>query len=270
MPVQQTTVSESQLPSTATAPLRILGVRVDDVTMAETCESVAQYISVGGTHQIATVNPEFIMKAQRDVEFADVLVHTDLNVPDGIGVLWAARRMGRPLRERVAGVDLLQQLCAIGSQYKWRVFFLGAREGVAERAAANLAFKYQGLVVAGAYAGSPQPKDDHDTLTVIRRAKPSLLFVAYGAPAQDKWLARNLPVLLSSDDPNGPKPAPSGIVGIGVGGAFDFITGMQKRAPIQIQRMGLEWLYRLLRQPKRLRRQLALIRFALSVMLQSG
>ncbi|MCL4505220.1 MAG: WecB/TagA/CpsF family glycosyltransferase [Chloroflexi bacterium] len=251
------------------APLHILGIRVDDVTMSEACDRVTRYIAEGGAHQVATVNPEFIMRARRDVEFAAVLERTDLNVPDGVGVLWAARRLGRPLRERVAGVDLLQQLCAIASQYKWRVFFLGAREGVAERAAANLAFKYQGLVVAGAYAGSSLPKDDRDTLAVIRRARPSLLFVAYGAPAQDKWLARNLLLLQSPDEAGAAKPVPPGLVGIGVGGAFDFITGLQKRAPMQLQRLGLEWLYRLLRQPSRWRRQFALVRFALSVMLQS-
>src|SRR5437868_5286886 len=107
--------------------LLILGVRVDDVTMVETCDRVAAMIAQGGVHQIATVNPEFIMRAQRDKEFHAALQRTALNVPDGVGVLWAARRLGHPLRERVAGVDLMRQLCAQGSQYKWRAFFLGAR-----------------------------------------------------------------------------------------------------------------------------------------------
>ncbi len=267
--MQQTSISDIPLPSTNPAPLRILGVRIDDVTMQEACDRVAGYIAGGGWHQIATVNPEFIMRASGDASFAAVLDHTDLNVPDGVGVLWAARRMRKPLRERVAGVDLLQRLCAIGSQSGWRVFFLGARTGVAERAAAIVAFKYQGLVVAGAYAGSPHPQDDRDAVAIIRRARANLLFVAYGAPGQDLWLARNLPALMAGTTPDAAAAGAPGLVGIGVGGAFDFITGLQKRAPPQMQRMGLEWLYRLLRQPGRWRRQLVLLRFAAAVMLQS-
>jgi N-acetylglucosaminyldiphosphoundecaprenol N-acetyl-beta-D-mannosaminyltransferase len=250
----------------AAPPLRVLGVRVDDVTMQEACDRLAVLMSQGGVYQVATVNPEFIMVAQHDAVFSALLQHTVLNVPDGIGVLWAARRMGRPLRERVAGVDMVRQLCARGSQYKWRTFFLGARPGVAERAAANLALKYQGLVVAGAFSGSPRPEDDQEALARVRKARPNLLFVAYGAPAQDKWLARNLPLLQLSDPPEG---APAGLVGIGVGGAFDFLTGVQKRAPDWMQHAGLEWLYRLLKEPWRWRRQLALVRFAMAVMLQS-
>jgi N-acetylglucosaminyldiphosphoundecaprenol N-acetyl-beta-D-mannosaminyltransferase len=250
----------------AAQPLRVLGVRVDDVTMQEACDELAALMAQGGVHQVATVNPEFIMTAQRDAEFSALLEHTVLNVPDGVGVLWAARRMGRPLRERVPGVDMVRQLCARGSQYKWRTFFLGARPGVAERAAANLALKYQGLVVAGTYAGSPRPEDDQEALARVRKARPNLLFVAYGAPAQDKWLARNLPRLQLAPPPEG---SPSGLVGMGVGGAFDFLTGVQKRAPNWMQHAGLEWLYRLGREPWRWRRQVALIRFTLAVMLQS-
>jgi N-acetylglucosaminyldiphosphoundecaprenol N-acetyl-beta-D-mannosaminyltransferase len=244
----------------------ILGVRVDDVTMNEACDLAAGLIAAGGVHQFTTVNPEFIMLAHRDPEFAQVLERSALNVPDGTGVLWAARRQKHPLRERVAGVDLVQQLCARGSAYQWRVFFLGARPGVAELAAACLAHKYPGLTVAGTYAGSPAREEEQQIVERIRRAEPDLLFVAYGAPAQDKWLARNLPLLWPTNqtiDPN------IGLVGMGVGGSLDFIAGAQKRAPEWMQRVGLEWFYRLLREPTRWRRQLALLRFAVAVMLQS-
>jgi len=241
-----------------TPALRILGVRIDDVTTAETCERVMALIASGGAHQIATVNPEFIMAAQRNPAFAQALEKTALNVPDGAGVLWAARRLGHPLRERVAGVDLVERLCAVGSQHRWRAFFLGAREGVAERAAAIMAFKYSGLLVTGTYAGSPRIEDEADILARVRRARPNLLFVAYGAPAQDLWLARNLPMIQGSDRL---ADEPPGLVGMGVGGAFDFLAGVQQRAPKWMQDAGLEWLYRLLRQPRRWRRQLALIEF---------
>lgn len=246
--------------------VRILGVRVDDVTMSEACERVAQLIAEGGTHQLATVNPEFIMAARRDAAFMALLERTALNVPDGIGVLWAARRQSHPLRERVAGVDLVRQLCARGSQYQWRAYFLGAQPGVAERAAANLAHEYPGLIVAGTYAGSPRIEEEQEILARIRRAQPNLLFVAYGAPQQDMWLARNLPLLHQQPDSAAFHP---GLVGMGVGGSFDFIAGTQKRAPEWMRQMGLEWLYRLLREPKRWKRQLALAHFIVAVMLQS-
>jgi N-acetylglucosaminyldiphosphoundecaprenol N-acetyl-beta-D-mannosaminyltransferase len=251
---------------TAPNSVNILGVRIDDVTMQEACDRLAALIAQGGVHQVATVNTEFIMAARRDPAFAEVLNVTVLNVPDGVGVLWAARRRGHPLRERVAGVELVREMSARGSQYKWRAYFLGARPGVAERAAANLALKYQGLVIAGAYAGSPQASDEEDILARIRRARPNLLFVAYGAPAQDMWLARNLPRLQLGPPPAG---VPVGVVGVGVGGVFDFLTGVQKRAPGWMQQAGLEWFYRLLRQPWRWRRQLALIQFFFTVMLKS-
>jgi len=251
------------IPGQTPASIRILGVRVDDVTMQETCDRVSMMIASGGAYQVATVNPEFIMQARRNTEFAGVLENTDLNVPDGVGVLWAARRQGHPLRERVGGADLLPRLCALGSQYAWRVYFLGAAAGVAERAAADMAFKYQGLTVAGTRAGSPLPLDDAESLAAIRRAAPNLLFVAYGAPGQDIWLARNLPRLVALSAPR------SGLVGIGVGGSFDYISGVQKRASERVQRMGFEWLYRLIQQPSRFRRQLALAQFVSAVMLQS-
>ncbi len=254
-------------PPVAARPIRILGVRVDDVTMQEACDHLAMLMAQGGVHQVATVNTEFVMAAQRDPVFASVLEATTLNVPDGVGVLWAARRLGHPLRERVAGVELVRELAARGSQYKWRAFFLGARPGIAERAAANLALRYPGLIVAGTYAGSPQPDEEEAIRARVRHAQPNLLFVAYGAPAQDKWLARNLPQLQWGPAPDG---APEGLIGVGVGGVFDFLTGLQKRAPGWMQQAGLEWFYRLLRQPWRWRRQLSLVRFVWAVMLKSG
>jgi N-acetylglucosaminyldiphosphoundecaprenol N-acetyl-beta-D-mannosaminyltransferase len=248
------------------ARLEILGVPVDDVTVDEVCDRAAALVAGGGAHQIATVNPEFIMLARRDPEFRQVLRGTAFNVPDGAGVLWAARRMSRPLRERVAGSDLIDRLCATGSRYRWRAFFLGARPGVAERVAAILALKHGGLSVAGTFAGSPRPEDEADIVSRIQRARPNVVFVAYGAPAQDKWLARNLPLLLDGERP--PQEAP-GLLALGVGGGFDFIAGVQRRAPLWMQAANLEWLYRLWREPWRWRRQTALARYALIVMLKS-
>lgn len=240
-------------------PLSLLSVRIDDVTTGEVVAQVERWLAGSGAHQIATVNPEFVMRAQRDTAFAAALRQTDLNVPDGIGVLLAARRLGQPLRERVAGVDLMSALCARAAQQGWPVYLLGAKEGVAEQAALKLQQRYSGLNIAGTYAGSPNRQAREAIVARVRQAQPRLLFVAYGAPAQDIWLAENLPALCATQ----------AIVGMGVGGSFDFVVGAQRRAPRWVQQIGLEWLYRLLREPSRWRRQLALPQFAALVMLES-
>ena len=259
-----------------TQSVDILGVPVHDVTYAEACDIAELLIQQGGAHQFATVNPEFIMAARRDAEFMRVLQSTALNVPDGAGVLWAAGRKRARLRQRVAGVDLVQKLCALASTHGWRVYFLGAQPGVAERAAAAMALAYPGLMIAGTFAGSPRSEDEMAIVEQVRAATPHLLFVAYGAPAQDKWVARNLPVIAALPPrPDSHRDVPpllrsgEGVLGMGVGGAFDFIAGTQTRAPEWLQRANLEWLYRLARDPRRWRRQMALARFAIAAMLES-
>ncbi|MFN2109057.1 MAG: WecB/TagA/CpsF family glycosyltransferase [Anaerolineae bacterium] len=227
----------------------LMGAPIHDVTMAETLALIAQWIDAGGVHQIATVNPEFLMKARRDQNFRATLQRAALCIPDGIGVLWAARLRGKKLRERVAGSDLVPRLTAEAAQHGWRIFYLGAAPGVAEKAADILAARYPGLNVAGCYAGSPAPEEEEDIVARVRAARADILLVAYGAPKQDLWLDRNL-------------ARTGATVGIGVGGAFDFIAGVSRRAPRWIQRLGLEWFYRLAREPWRWRRQLALPHFA--------
>jgi N-acetylglucosaminyldiphosphoundecaprenol N-acetyl-beta-D-mannosaminyltransferase len=238
-----------------TQTLHILGVPVHDVTCAETLDRVGQFVAERRPHQICTVNPEFVMAAQDDPAFMTILRDADLCVPDGVGLLWAARRMGRPLRERVAGSDLVPMIAERAAGQAWRVFFLGAAEGVAERAAAILKVRYPQLIVAGVWSGTPNPEGDPIALTKIQAASPHILFVAYGAPAQDKWIARNRARL----------KAP---VMMGVGGAFDFIAGTAARAPLWVQRLGVEWLHRLVYQPWRWRRMLALPRFAAAVLVR--
>ena len=243
--------------------LSILGVPIHDVGFEDVCAQVAAWLEEPGTRQIATVNPEFVMTARRDPAFSAALRQADLNVPDGVGVLWAARRQGHPLRERVGGADLMLRLCEQAAVAGWRVFLLGAREGVAARAAEVLAGRYPGLVLCGTHAGTPSDEAAVDIMARIRAARPHLLFVAFGAPAQDLWLNRHL-----SDCRLRGEAAP-GLVGMGVGASFDYLTGVQRRAPLWVQQAGLEWLYRLIRQPWRLRRQMALPRFAALVMLES-
>jgi len=233
--------------------IRILGVPVDAVTDGEALDWAARALQNGRPHQVATVNPEFVMRARRDPAFAAVLDRADLCLPDGAGLLWAARQMGRPLPARVAGVDFVRALAHEGARRGWRFFLLGAAPGVAEAAATVLRAQNPGLIVAGVDSGSPDPADDAVTVPAVRRAATDVLLVAYGAPAQDLWIARNL-------------VATGARLGIGVGGAFDFIAGRARRAPPWMQDRGLEWLHRLANQPWRWRRMLVLPQFAVRVL----
>ncbi len=236
--------------------VRILGVRVDDVTTAETLALVDDCIAQGRPHQLVTVNPEFVIEAQHNPTFHVVLESAWLALPDGVGLLWAARWLGHPLRERVTGSDILPLLARKAAEQGYRIFLLGAAPGVADRAATVLQRENPGLQVVGAYAGSPDPAEEDDIVARVVATTPDMLFVAYGAPRQDLWIHRNL----------GRLHVP---VCMGIGGSLDFIAGVAARAPLWMRRLGLEWLYRLIRQPWRWRRMLALPRFACAVLRQA-
>jgi N-acetylglucosaminyldiphosphoundecaprenol N-acetyl-beta-D-mannosaminyltransferase len=229
--------------------VRILGVRVDDVTTAETLALLERYIASRRPHQVVTVNPEFVMAARRDPAFARVLEAADLALPDGQGLLWAARVQGRPLRERVCGSDIVPAAAALAASQGYRVFLLGAAPGVAERAAEVLTRAHEGLRVVGTFAGSPRAEEEDTIVAMVRAASPDILFVAYGAPRQDLWIHRNLERL----------EVP---VAMGVGGSLDFVAGVAVRAPAWARRWGLEWLHRLVHEPWRWRRMLVLPRYA--------
>lgn len=225
--------------------IQILGVRVDDVTVAEMLSAVARFVEEGGVHQVSTVNVEYLMTARRDAGFAQVLRCTSLNVPDSVGVLWAASWLGQPLRERVTGSDGIYDLAGLCAQRGYRLYLLGAAPGVAQRVAEILVARYPRLTVCGTFAGSPAPDQEASIVSTIRKADADVLLVAYPHVSQEKWIARN-------------QAQTGAAVAMGVGGAFDFAAGVQKRAPRWMQRLGLEWLYRLFRQPWRWRRMLAL------------
>jgi len=235
--------------------IEILGVRVDDVTNDDLLALVDGYVASRQPHQIITLNPEMVVAAWDDPGFRQVLNSADANVADGIGLMMAARWLGHPLRERVTGSDGIYCLSEHCARMGYRPFFLGAASGVAEVVSDRLSARYPGLQAPGAYTGSPRPEDEQDVLTRVRAAAPDLLFVAYGVPAEERWIARNRDRLAVP-------------VMIGVGGAFDFVAGIVRRAPSWMRRAGLEWLHRLIRQPWRWRRQLALVRFA-GLMLKS-
>ncbi len=233
-------------------PVYILNVPVHPVTYEDFLRVVGDYIAQGLPRQICTANPEFVMTAQRNPAFLAVLQNADLVLPDGVGLLWAAKRLGRPLPERVTGSDGIYVLAERGAREGWRFFFLGAQPGVAEKTAAILTERYPGLQVVGTYPGSPDARDYPEIARRIKSAHPDILLVAYGAPKQDLWIAAH------KEDLQVP-------VSIGVGGAFDHVAGVRKRAPKLFIRLNLEWLWRLVTQPWRWKRQLDLPRFVWQV-----
>jgi N-acetylglucosaminyldiphosphoundecaprenol N-acetyl-beta-D-mannosaminyltransferase len=230
--------------------VKVLDVDVDAVTMGQAVSMIGEAIDSrrghgGPTFQVATVNPEFVMLARRDRGFREILRECSLRTPDGVGLMAASRLLGHPLPERVPGVELVQSLTRAAAARGDGVFFLGAREGVAEEAAARLAADAPGLRVVGTFAGDPGESGDEESLARIREARPDIVLVAYGAPAQERWARRNLAVCGAT-------------VAIGVGGAFDYIAGRVRRAPTVFRRLGLEWVFRLVRQPWRARRMAVL------------
>ena len=166
-----------------------------------------------------------------------------------MGIVWAARILGEPLPDRVTGTGLLPEICRLAAERGQSVFFLGGEPGVAELAASELVRRYPGLQVAGTSSADPGEESDPETVAAINASGADVLAVAYGCPKQDYWIARNRGQL-------------AGVrVAIGVGGAFDFISGMIPRAPRTMRKAGMEWLYRLWQEPARYRRMLALPRF---------
>ena len=197
----------------------ILGIRVDDVTFDEALARAAALAASAAPRYVVTPNPEFVVLARRDAAFRRILNGADLCIPDGGGLLLAARLLGRPLREQVRGTDLCYGLVDAAPARDWRLFLLGAAPGVAEAAAARLRQRTPGLSVAGTFAGDASPAGDAETRAAVRRAgRCDLLFVAYGAGRQEKWIDRNLSQLDVG-------------VAMGVGGVLDFMSGKVRRAP---------------------------------------
>jgi N-acetylglucosaminyldiphosphoundecaprenol N-acetyl-beta-D-mannosaminyltransferase len=244
------------------APAYVLGVRVDRLSQQQALDRIEQLIALrraGGNalacRQIITVNTEFVMAAQHNKEFLLTINSAALVLADGIGVVWATHFLNTPAPERITGTDTLVALARRCAVKGYRLYLLGAAPGVADQAGARLQALAPGLELAGTYAGSPDAAEEDAIIERIRAANADVLCVAYGAPAQDLWIRRNLARLPVA-------------VAMGVGGAYDFLSGRQRRAPRAMQRMGLEWLYRLYREPWRWKRMLAIPSFMLQVILR--
>ncbi|HEX9437382.1 MAG TPA: WecB/TagA/CpsF family glycosyltransferase [Candidatus Limnocylindria bacterium] len=232
----------------------VLGIGFDRVDLERAVGVVLERLRRGERTTVITANPEFVMLARRDDDLRSIAAHADLVVPDGTGVLVASRVLGDPLPGRAPGRFLVDALVAHASSLGVSFFLLGAAPGVAERAAARLRERHPELRIAGTYHGSSAVAADDDTVARVRAASPQVLLVAYGMPAQERWIARNLDRL------------PSVRVAIGVGGVLDQLAGVAPVAPRAVHAAGLEWLWRLAFEPRRWRRQRVLPLFALLVL----
>jgi N-acetylglucosaminyldiphosphoundecaprenol N-acetyl-beta-D-mannosaminyltransferase len=229
------------------ARVDILGVGFDRIGLASAAERIIERHAAGQRTFVITANPEFVMLARDDAALGAIARTADLVVADGTGVLLASRMLGDPLPGRVPGRLLVPAILRLASG---PVFLLGAAPGVAERAAATLVDRIPSLEIAGTHSGSPAPEDDDAIRARIETAGARVLLVAYGMPAQERWIARNLPLL------------PSVRTAIGVGGVFDQLAGRVRLPPRLVHAIGLEWLWRLAFEPRRWRRQRVLPIFA--------
>lgn len=236
------------------ARVDVLGVPVDCLTMGVARRWVDTHIRTGyEAKAVIAVNPEKIMKAMRDPELLGQLRGAGLLLPDGIGVVKAIRLMGYRFCERVPGADLMLSLCELAAARKYRVYLFGAKPSVVEQASATLTSRFPHIRVVGAHHGYLRDEEMPRLIEHINLSAPDLLFVALGSPRQEQWIARYLPQLRVK-------------ICQGVGGTFDVLAGVIKRAPLAWRSANVEWLYRLLAEPSRWRRQVALPSFAYHVL----
>lgn len=223
----------------------LLGVKIDDINMDQAVEIIKKWNRKPGKHYIVTPNPEFLADAQKDLIFKNVLNKADLAIPDGVGL-----KLSGKIKNTVYGTDLMEKLIHIAVEKGFTVAFLGGKQGVAEKLKECLLKKYPKLKVS--FAGSGGQVDNQGKLLKFPKQLRSLncdfLFVAFGHIKQEKWIANNLADLLVK-------------VVMGVGGAFDYLSGSVPRAPRFVRTLGFEWLFRLIIEPWRIKRQIALLKY---------
>lgn len=219
----------------------VLGLKIDNVTMGEAVENVFSFFDSEKAHSVYTPNAEMAMAAVKDSEYMSILNSADLLIPDGAGVVLGAKLLGTKLKEKVAGIELVLNLLKSGKTFS--VFLYGGEPGVGEKAAKNIKMKYPSVKVCGITHGYHDSSMENETIAVIKSAEPDLILVGLSFPGQEKWIHRVMPLL-------------PGSTAIGCGGTINFLAGVVKRSPGFMIKMNLEWLYRLIRQPKRLGRMM--------------
>ncbi|SHH51158.1 N-acetylglucosaminyldiphosphoundecaprenol N-acetyl-beta-D-mannosaminyltransferase [Caloranaerobacter azorensis DSM 13643] len=241
--------------------IKIMGIRINKVTLDSAVDKVHEFVNNGKTNVIYTPNTEIVMAARKDDELRNLLNEGDLNLPDGIGLVYASKIKKKPLKERVTGYDISIKIIEIANKEGLSLFLLGGRQGVALKACENIKEKYSNVKIAGfhhgyfkgTHTGYEGHREEMEVIKKINDAKPDILFVGFGAPRQEKWIHANKDKLNCK-------------VIIGNGGTLDVLAGNVKRAPEIFQRLGLEWLYRLLKEPWRFKRQMVLPLFAILVL----
>lgn len=224
------------------ARITMMGCQIDNLTMEETLQKVEGFIQSGHPHQHVVVNVDKLVKAERDAELRRIINDCALINADGMPVVWASRLLGKPLKERVAGVDLFEALMSRSADKQWRVYLLGAREEVVSEVKRLYELKYPGLTVAGYRNGYWSAEEEPGVVAQITEARADLLFVAISSPKKEHFLGQY----------QGQMKIP---FAMGVGGTFDVAVGRVKRAPVWMQKSGLEWFYRFLQEPRRMFRR---------------
>ncbi len=240
--------------------LDILGTRIDNVNMNEAVDVCHKSIVEDKKITIFTPNTEFVMMAKRDDEFRAFLNKSDLNIPDGIGVIYASKIKKNPLKEKVGGYDLTVNLLKLANENNYKFYFVGGKPGVALKASENIAKNYPNVEVVGAkdgyFKGTHLDMEGHEEemqiIADINAKKPNVLCIGFGAKKQEKWIIKNRHKLNVN-------------IIIGNGGSVDVLAGNVKRAPDIFIKLGLEWFYRLITDPKRIKRQLLLPQFMLKI-----
>jgi N-acetylglucosaminyldiphosphoundecaprenol N-acetyl-beta-D-mannosaminyltransferase len=222
--------------------VRLFGLRMDNLSLEETVSRVNDFIACGGVHQHIVVNVDKIVKADRDSEIREIVNNCDLVNVDGQAVVWASRLLGQPIKERVTGIDLMVRLLAEAAQRGYRVYFLGARKEVVDRVVEEVRSRFPGVLIAGWRDGYFTAAEEPDVAEEISHARPDILFVAITSPRKELFLAR------WKDRIQAPFV-------MGVGGSFDVVAGMVRRAPRWMQQAGLEWVFRLMQEPRRMWRR---------------
>jgi N-acetylglucosaminyldiphosphoundecaprenol N-acetyl-beta-D-mannosaminyltransferase len=227
------------------------GVDVSPYNYEEIISDIKKRIDQKQTSTIIAVNPEKVMAAEKNAELKELINTATYQIPDGIGILLASKLKGGQIRSRVTGVDMMDRLLQFAQEHNQGVFMYGAKDEVVKSAAENIKSKYPGIHIAGVQNGYVQ--DANKVVKEINDSKATILFVAMGSPRQELWIREHMSELNT-------------LVYQGVGGSFDVFAGHVKRAPKFFRQLGIEWLYRLLKEPKRLKRQLALPKFLLRVL----
>lgn len=233
----------------------VLGVGFDNITMEQAVAEAVRLMNTEGAHYVVTPNPEIVETCREDAEAMDAVRNADLVIADGIGVVYGSRIMGTPLKERVPGIELAQNLMRKMAESGKTLFLLGSKPGVAEEAARRLKETYQGLQIVGVHDG--YFTDDEPVIREIRETGADVVFVCLGAPKQEKWMQKN-------------GEATGAHLMLGLGGCLDVFSGNVQRAPEAFQRLGLEWFYRLIKNPSRVGRMMRLPLFLVHVMGEKG